>query len=68
VLEPKQRLGVSISRGVDTTAKSKDQRVPIVVSVVNDPHWQRSLEQIGPMSAGLAIQATTNLGSLPLSP
>jgi ABC-2 type transport system permease protein len=41
---------------------------PIVVSVINDPHWQRSLEQIGPMSAGLAIQATTNLASLPLSP
>jgi ABC-2 type transport system permease protein len=36
--------------------------------VVTDPHWQRHLEQTGPMSAGLAIQATTGLRSLPLSP
>jgi ABC-2 type transport system permease protein len=41
---------------------------PIVTSVVGDPRWQRHLEQIGPMSAGLAIQATVNLASLPLSP
>jgi ABC-2 type transport system permease protein len=41
---------------------------PIVVSVVSDPHWQRHLEQIGPMNAGLAIQATTELARLPLSP
>jgi ABC-2 type transport system permease protein len=41
---------------------------PIVISVVNDPHWQRHLEQIGPMNAGLAIQATTGLASLPLGP
>ena len=33
-----------------------------------DPRWQRHLEQIGPISAGLAIQATTGLRSLPLSP
>jgi ABC-2 type transport system permease protein len=41
---------------------------PIVTSVVTDPHWRRHLEQIGPMNAGLAIQATANLTSLPLSP
>jgi ABC-2 type transport system permease protein len=41
---------------------------PVVTSVVGDPHWQRRLEQIGPMNAGLAIQATTGLASLPLSP
>jgi ABC-2 type transport system permease protein len=41
---------------------------PLVAAVVTDPHWQRHLEQIGPMSAGLAIQATTGLRSLPLSP
>ena len=41
---------------------------PIVAAVVTDPHWRRHLEQIGPMSAGLAIQATTGLRSLPLSP
>jgi ABC-2 type transport system permease protein len=41
---------------------------PIVTGVVGDPRWQRHLEQIGPMSAGLAIQATVNVASLPLSP
>jgi ABC-2 type transport system permease protein len=40
---------------------------PIVAHVLN-PHWYRHLEQIGPMSAGLDIQATTGLRSLPLSP
>jgi ABC-2 type transport system permease protein len=41
---------------------------PIIASVVTDPHWQRHLQQIGPMNAGLAIQATTNLRNLPISP
>jgi len=41
---------------------------PIVAAVVTNPHWRRHLEQIGPMTAGLAIQATTGLRSLPLSP
>lgn len=42
--------------------------LPILSQVIDDPHWQRLLRQIGPMSAGLAIQATTDLPSLPLSP
>ena len=41
---------------------------PVVTSVVGNQHWQRHLEQIGPMTAGLYIQATANLGSLPLTP
>ena len=41
---------------------------PIVFSVVGDPVWRRHLEQLAPMNAGLAIQATVNLASLPLSP
>jgi ABC-2 type transport system permease protein len=41
---------------------------PVIAGVVSDPHWKRHLEQIGPMSAGLAIQATTGLRSLPISP
>jgi ABC-2 type transport system permease protein len=41
---------------------------PIVASVVTNAHWQRHLQQIGPMNAGLAIQATTGLRSLPISP
>jgi ABC-2 type transport system permease protein len=41
---------------------------PFLAQVVSDPAWHRHLEQIGPMTAGLAIQATTNLQSLPISP
>jgi ABC-2 type transport system permease protein len=41
---------------------------PVVTSVVSNQHWQRHLEQIGPMTAGLYIQATGNLRSLPLTP
>jgi ABC-2 type transport system permease protein len=41
---------------------------PVVASVAANPHWQRHLEQIGPMTAGLDIQATTGLSSLPLTP
>jgi ABC-2 type transport system permease protein len=41
---------------------------PIVSSLAASPHWQRHLEQIGPMTAGLDIEATTGLRSLPLSP
>jgi ABC-2 type transport system permease protein len=41
---------------------------PVVTSVIGNQHWQRHLEQIGPMTAGLAIQATANLKSLPLTP
>jgi ABC-2 type transport system permease protein len=40
---------------------------PIIAQLV-DPHWYRHLEQIGPMTAGLAIQATTGLQGLPISP
>jgi ABC-2 type transport system permease protein len=42
--------------------------VPLLAQVIDNPHWQRLLQQIGPMSAGLAIQATTDLRSLPISP
>lgn len=42
--------------------------LPILSQVIGDPHWQRLLQQIGPMSAGLTIQATTDLHSLPLPP
>ncbi|MCX5269409.1 ABC transporter permease subunit [Streptomyces sp. NBC_00199] len=42
--------------------------VPIISQIISDPDWQRLLEKMAPMSAGLAIQATTNVHSLPLSP
>jgi len=41
---------------------------PILVRVVSSPSWQRHLEQVAPMSAGLEIQASTGLRSLPISP
>jgi ABC-2 type transport system permease protein len=40
---------------------------PIISEAIGNPHGQRVLQQIGP-SAGLAIQATTDLRSLPISP
>ncbi|HET9017632.1 MAG TPA: hypothetical protein VFN57_18670 [Thermomicrobiaceae bacterium] len=41
---------------------------PILASLVGNPTWQRHLEQAGPMSAGLAVQATVGLTSLPVRP
>lgn len=41
---------------------------PIVTQVVTDPDWQKHLQQIGPMSAGLAVQATVNVDGLPIGP
>ncbi len=41
---------------------------PLLTSLVSDPHWQRRLEQIGPMSAGLAVQATANVRAAPIGP
>ncbi len=41
---------------------------PILSSVITSPGWHRHLEQLSPMTAGLYIQTTTNLRSLPLTP
>ncbi|MGH3159736.1 MAG: ABC transporter permease, partial [Streptosporangiaceae bacterium] len=42
---------------------------PVIAAAAGaDPSWQRHLEQIGPMEAGLAIEATANLRSLPIGP
>ncbi|MET0135259.1 MAG: ABC transporter permease, partial [Kibdelosporangium sp.] len=41
---------------------------PIVASVVGDPDWYRRLQQISPMNAGLAVQATTDLSAQPHTP
>ena len=41
---------------------------PIVSNVITSPGWHRHLEQLSPMTAGLYVQATTNLRSLPLTP
>ena len=41
---------------------------PIALVMVSNPHWHRHLEQIAPMNAGLGIQTTVDVHSLPLSP
>ncbi len=42
--------------------------IPIAAAVVSDQHWQRHLEQVSPMTAGLYIQATVGVRALPLTP
>jgi ABC-2 type transport system permease protein len=41
---------------------------PIITTVVKSATWHRHLEQLAPMTAGLAIQDTIGLRGLPLSP
>jgi ABC-2 type transport system permease protein len=41
---------------------------PIIGAVAGNPALARHIQQIGPMTAGLAIQATTGLSRLPISP
>jgi ABC-2 type transport system permease protein len=41
---------------------------PIMGQVTGNGTWHRHLDQLAPMTAGLAIQATTGLQSLPISP
>ncbi|MEV4376084.1 ABC transporter permease [Streptosporangium sp. NPDC049644] len=41
---------------------------PALILMIADDDLQRLLWQISPMNAGLAVQATTNLATLPLSP
>jgi ABC-2 type transport system permease protein len=42
--------------------------VPLVASVIGDPELQRTLQRFSPMTAGLAVQATTDLEALPIGP
>jgi ABC-2 type transport system permease protein len=42
--------------------------VPIIAFAVGDQDLSRHLQQIAPMTAGLAIQATTGLNTLPIGP
>ncbi|MGW6455698.1 ABC transporter permease [Streptomyces sp. NPDC055078] len=41
---------------------------PLLGQLVSDPDWQEQVRSLGPSSAGLAIQATTDLGRLPIAP
>ena len=41
---------------------------PLLGQFIGDQNWQRHLDQISPMIAGMYIQDTANLRSLPLTP
>ena len=41
---------------------------PLLAHVATDPAWARRLQQLAPMPAGLAVQATRNLAQLPIGP
>jgi ABC-2 type transport system permease protein len=43
--------------------------VPVLADLGTlDPAWEHRLQRYGPMTAGLAIQATKNLNKLPIGP
>lgn len=41
---------------------------PIIAAVAGNPRLAQHIQQLGPMTAGLAIQASTNLSALPIGP
>jgi len=67
-------LGIGIAAAIRDSAASIGivlgllYLFPLITSVVGDEQVQRHLNQISPMTAGLYIQATTNLRALPLTP
>ncbi|MFF7194292.1 ABC transporter permease [Streptomyces sp. NPDC008079] len=42
--------------------------LPLVAQLVTDQDWQRRLQRVEPMTAGLGVQATVDVGALPLPP
>jgi ABC-2 type transport system permease protein len=66
-------LGLGVATAIRDTAVSIGAVLallylpPILAQTVGDP-WRHHLLQVAPMTAGLAIQATTDLGSQPLAP
>lgn len=41
---------------------------PVITIAVSDPRWREWIDQVSPMTAGLAVQATLRLDGLPISP
>lgn len=41
---------------------------PIVAQVIRNPAWHQRLERLGPMTAGLAAQTTTDVAAQPITP
>jgi ABC-2 type transport system permease protein len=59
---------VTLAVTVSAAAASLLYLFPIIGTALGGSHLARLLQQIGPMTAGLAIQATTGLRNLPISP
>ncbi|MEV4161221.1 ABC transporter permease [Nonomuraea dietziae] len=67
-----------LSLGVATAVRDSATAIGVVFGLlyafsvlpfmVADPDWQTLLWRISPMNAGLAVQVTTNVSGLPLSP
>jgi len=51
-----------------TTVLAALYAFPVLASLVNDPAWQERILKYSPMTAGLAIQATRRLDTLPIGP
>ncbi|MGH3384312.1 MAG: ABC transporter permease subunit [Nocardioidaceae bacterium] len=54
--------------GAITAVLSLLYLVPLVAGLVTDPQWHDWLDRLGPMTAGLAIQATERVDQLPIGP
>jgi ABC-2 type transport system permease protein len=67
-------LALGVSAAIRHTAASAAAvfallyAVPLIAAVINDPELQRTLRRLAPMTAGLAVQATTDPSDLPLGP
>jgi ABC-2 type transport system permease protein len=67
-------LGLGIATIIRDTAVSIGATIgvlylpSIVAQLIQDPTWRRHIQQVAPMTAGLAVQATRNLHNLPIAP
>jgi ABC-2 type transport system permease protein len=41
---------------------------PMIGMVLTDPAWERRLQRLSPMNAGLAVQATRDVAAQPIGP
>jgi ABC-2 type transport system permease protein len=67
-----------LSLGIATTVRDSATAIgivlgllylfPIVAAVVADPDWHRRLQKFGPMTAGLSVQSTVDVGGQPVGP
>ena len=68
-----------LSLGLATALRDSGATIAVVLALLYivpilsdlgtmDPTWEHRLQRYGPMTAGLAIQATRNIGKLPIGP